>query len=45
MDEMNDFISKNQASKINMYRSVAKCLMNNKKVDISETLKTLAYCF
>lgn len=24
MDEMNDFISKNQASKINIYRSVAK---------------------
>lgn len=31
MDEMNDFISKNQASKINIYRSVAKCQQNNEK--------------
>lgn len=25
IDEMNDFISKNQASEINIYRSVAEC--------------------
>lgn len=31
MDEMNDFISKNQASEINIYRSVAECYKNNKK--------------